>query len=53
MSSERSGWGEFSFDLSHICDGDISKMQFDFEISAENPLNMYVNIDCITLVPKK
>ena len=53
LKDERSGWGEYSFDLTGLVGTDISKMQFDFEISRENPLNMYVNIDCITLVPKK
>ena len=53
LGKERSGWGEFSFDLTSLDEGNISRMQFDFEISDENPLNMYVNIDSITLVPKK
>ena len=53
LKAARGGWGEYSFDLTAIPDGTVKKMQFDFEIGEENLLYRYVNIDNITLVPKK
>lgn len=48
----RGGWGEYSFCLENIPMGDIDRIQFNFEIGEENPLDRYVNIDNIMLVPK-
>ena len=53
LRAVRGGWGEYSYDLGSIPEGKITRMQFNFEIGEGNLLQRYVNIDCITLVPKK
>ena len=53
LREERGSWGEYGFALGRIPCGTIEKMQLSFELDRKNPMNEYVNVDCISLVPKE
>jgi len=53
IKQRKSDFCDYLFDISSVNqEKEITKMEFRFEIDETNPVNKYVNVDCIILVPK-